>query len=158
MVDPDFVWPRTDGRPFALLAVINLATFAGAEALDVLPDKGYLNVFADIDSTLLGVSPDRLGGLMLEHAKGGLYEQRHTPSGVHQTIAVGLEAVEQMSLPHPSESLLDGLRAEYGTEARQGLGRGARQGRRTTPPALRLARPGQRAPRRPPEACGRRTG
>ncbi len=113
MVDPDFAWPRTDGRPYALLAVINLATLVGADALDVLPDRGYLNLFADIDSTLLGVSPERLGGLVLEHAKGGLYEQRHTPPAVHQTVAVAVEAVEHLSLPHPSEPVLAGLQAEY---------------------------------------------
>lgn len=114
MVDPDFAWPRNDGRPYALLAVINLATLAGAAALDVLPDRGYLNVFADLDAGLLGVSPDNLGGLVIEHAKGGLYEQRHTPSGVQQTVAVGVDAVEHISLPHPSEPVLAALYTQYG--------------------------------------------
>jgi hypothetical protein len=103
MVDPTFAWPWSAGRPFSLLAVLNLATLPSEPALGDLPDRGYLNIFVDVDAPLAGVAPEALTGVVVTHAKGGVYEQRPTPSGAQQTVAVPLEAVAQLSLPHPSE-------------------------------------------------------
>ncbi len=105
MLEPDQRWPVREGRPLALVAVLDLSELAGFESPVNLPSEGVLNFFFDADDQPWGFDPADANGWAVLLAEVGRASEREAPDGLDPFDLVPLEPVAVRSMPSWEESV-----------------------------------------------------
>lgn len=107
-LDNSHEWPRHEGRPLSLVAVLDLAELAPLATDVALPQDGVLNVFYDDATQPWGLDPeDRLGWRVVPAAADA--RQVTCPPGVETFASIPLEPRQGLTIPSWGESVLGAL-------------------------------------------------
>jgi uncharacterized protein YwqG len=108
-----FAWPRKDGRPLAFVAQVDLADLARYPFCAVLPTRGVLGFFYDVEGGAWGFDPKDRGSWLVhfEPDPGGLQPCSPPAEAGSETVfpASTLTPEEVETLPGTESTTFEGL-------------------------------------------------
>lgn len=100
MLDPSEPWPEVNGRPLALLVVLDLEDVASFTVDVGLPVEGYLSFFYDAEEqSVWGFEPDDRWGWRVMYVAQDLAVEVEPPAGAPRFAPVWLALEQVLTLP-----------------------------------------------------------